>query len=96
MDFCNVNNYKSISLFFCLVLRMFLTNFHCAPSKKVIRKCQSCFQVWIGEKKNNSRSHSCSRWLRSRHTLVRERRGWITLALGVFAREQDCGIGYGM
>ena len=51
MTFCNVNNYKSISLFFCLVLRMFLTNFHCAPSKKVIRKCQSCFQVWIGEKR---------------------------------------------
>ena len=94
MTFCNVNNYKSISLFFCLVFRIFLTNFHCDPSTKVL-KMSVVFPGLDWGKKNNSRSHSCSRWLRSRHTLVRERRGWITLALGVFSHEQNlnCGIG---
>ena len=46
------------------------------------------------EKKNNSRSHACSRWLRSRHTLVHKRGERIIHALGGFSRKQECGIGY--
>ena len=46
MTFCNVNSYKSISLFFCLVLHIFLTNVYCAPSKKVIKNVSRVFRHW--------------------------------------------------